>query len=335
MIKKKYEKILVLGSNSFSGSNFVHMCLKMNKKVIGISRSKQPSKILLPYHSYKKNSNFKFYRLNLNNDLKKILKIINNFKPEAIINFSAQGDVRHSWNNPDQWYKTNCMSVVSLTSNLINKSYLKKYIAISTPEVFGSSEKTIKESNFFNPSTPYAASKLAGDLHLITLFKKYNFPVVFSRSSNVYGPYQQLYRIIPKTIINLKLRRSINLHGRGKTLRGFIHIKDVSNAIYKILNKGKLGESYNISTKEKQITIFNLVRLICGIMNKDFKNSVMLVNENFGQDYSYVLNSTKIRKALNWSEKYNLKQGINETIKWIDDNWKDIVKMPHNYIHKI
>ena len=331
----KIKKALVLGSNSFSGNNFVNFLLNNKIKVVGISRSTEPNFIMSSYYQNKfKQKNFKFYKLDINKDLNKILQITNSFKPDTIINYLAQGDVRHSWNNPTEWYQTNCMSIVNFTSELINTNFLKKYLSISTPEVYGSSNKYIYENSNFNPSTPYAGSKLAGDLHLTTLYKKYNFPVLFSRSSNVYGAYQQLYRIIPKTIIKVKLGQMIELHGKGRTRRDFININDVNSALFTILSKGSIGDSYNIANKNSLISIYNLVKNICKTLGvKNWKDQITLIDENFGQDNKYFLNTNKIRK-LGWSEKITLESGINDTISWINKYWDKIEKMPHEYIHK-
>ncbi len=332
MIQKK--KIVVIGSNSFSGSNFINYSLSKKDNIIGISRSNEYNKVFLPYKSNKNLNKFKFYKLDINKNINKILDIIDNFKPEIIVNFSAQGEVRNSWNYPEQWYNTNCLSVVNLSNALVKRSFIKKYIAISTPEVYGSNKKKISESNSFYPSTPYAASKLAGDLHLITLFKKYNFPVIFTRSANVYGPFQQLYRIIPKTIISLKKNIKIKLHGKGKSKRSFIHIDDVISGVYKLITYGKNGEAYHISPTTRNISIYSLVKYICKIMDYDFNSSVKLVNENYGQDLAYILNSNKIRKIANWSDNISLENGIQDTIEWVNNNWQAIHIMSVDYQHK-
>ena len=182
---------------------------------------------MLPYRYNKTPINFEFYQHDLNTDLESILEIVDKHKPSIIINFSAQGEVRNSWKYPEQWFLTNCLSVVKLTNQLRKRDFIKKYISVSTPEVYGATKKNIIENHNYYPSTPYAASKLAGDLHLITLFKHYSFPVVFTRSANVYGVHQQLYRIIPRTIIYLKLGKTIELHGGGASIRTFVNIKDV------------------------------------------------------------------------------------------------------------
>jgi dTDP-glucose 4,6-dehydratase len=327
--------ILIIASNSFTGSHLVNYCLNKNYKVIGISRSSEYPEVMLPY-LYKGNEsqNFTFHKLDINKNLKSILKICDDNEPEIIANFSAQGEVRTSWLYPSQWYETNTMAIVRLTDELRKRSYIKKFITASTPEVYGSTGDNIKENNYYSPSTPYAASKLAGDLHLLTLHKRYAFPVVFTRSANVYGIHQQLYRIIPRTIIYLKMQKKIHLHGQGKSERSFIHIRDVVDATLKISESGINGEVYHISQEGRDISIYSLVQTICEMMNYDFNSSVELVDQNFGQDSKYSISSAKLRAELDWAPKISLKLGIEEMIVWIEDNWNQVKKMPLDYIHK-
>ena len=326
--------ILIIASNSFTGSHLVNHCLDQGYKVIGISRSKEYSPVMLPYLVNSEAGNFSFFQLDINKDLDKILKLSDNERPEIIANFAAQGEVRNSWLYPDQWYETNTLAVVKLTEELRKRDYIKKYIAISTPEVYGNTAINVKENNCYFPSTPYAASKLAGDLHLFTLYKRYKFPVVFTRSANVYGIHQQLYRIIPRTIIYLKKRKKIQLHGRGKTERSFIHIKDVVNATLSIGEEGVIGDVYHISPKDDEISIYSIVKMICSMMNYDFETSVELIDQNFGQDSKFSISSEKLRSELNWKPIISLKEGVQEVIFWIEKNWNEISKMQLEYIHK-
>ena len=141
--------------------------------------------------------------------------MIKEFRPDYIVNFSAQGMVAQSWENPDQWFQTNGMALMSLADRLKQENYLKRFIQISTPEVYGSCSGHIKEDAALNPSTPYAASKASGDLSLIPYYKNYNFPVVFTRATNVYGAHQQLYRIIPRAVICIKQNKKTQLQGEG------------------------------------------------------------------------------------------------------------------------
>ena len=333
-MKKKDIKYLILGSNSFSGSNLVNHLLNKKFKVIGLSRSKEYPKHFLPYKQNKNIKNFKFHKVNINSQSSKVNEIVNDFKPNYIINFAAQGDVRTSWEFPQHWYETNFLSLSKIANNLIGKKFLKKFLSISTPEVYGSTKKNFLESKYYDPSTPYALSKLSGDLHLLLLKKKYNFPVVFSRSANVYGPYQLLYRIIPRTLIYLKLKKKLTLHGEGKSKRSFIHIHDVVDAYEKILQKGLIGETYHISPSEGTISIVNLVKKICKITNYKFENFVNVTKENFGQDATYHLSSKKLINYTGWNDRFTLEEGILDTNLWIEKYWKEISKSSLIYNHK-
>ena len=317
------KKILILASNSFTGSHLAHHCLLNGYEVIGISRSAQYSKVMLPYlYTNDLEENFIFHQLDLNRDMQKILDVCDQHEPELIANFAAQGEVRNSWLYPEQWYETNTMSVVRLTEELRKRDYLNKYLTASTPEVYGSTSEDLVENNKYSPSTPYAASKLAGDMHLHTLFKRYGFPVVFTRSANVYGIHQQLYRIIPRTIIFLKLGKIIELHGKGKAKRSFIHIKDVADASLKALEIGENGHTYHISPEGNEISIYSIVEMISEMMGYNFESSVQLVDQNYGQDDMYSISSSKIRSELDWSPKITFEKGIEEMIFWIEQNWE-------------
>ncbi|HLD79086.1 MAG TPA: GDP-mannose 4,6-dehydratase [Candidatus Nanoarchaeia archaeon] len=338
MIARNIKKVLILASNSFTGSHFVNYLLEnTDVEVIGISRSPEYNPILLPY-LYKKqerSKRFRFYQLDVNKDLDRVCALLEQEKPDIIVNYSAQGEVRNSWKWPEQWFETNCLSVVKLGQFLVNKPWLKRYVAVSTPEVYGATEKDLKENNSYDPSTPYAASKLAGDLFLRTLHKKYNFPVIFTRSANLYGIHQQLYRIIPRTIIYLKMGKKIQLHGNGASIRSFIHARDVADATWKAITEGKNGHVYHLAPQDEGISIKDLVKMICEMMGKDLLSSVEMVEENFGQDAQYNLDATKAREELNWKPAIELKDGIQEMIHWIDENWEEIQKQPLEYVHKV
>ena len=218
---------LVIGSNSFSGSNFVNYLLKNNYKVIGVSRSKDVHENFLPYLWINQNTNylsdkFIFEQIDLNKDLEKLISLIDNYEPQYIVNFAAQGMVAESWLNPTHWYKTNVLSQVAFHDELRKRDFLKKYVHVTTPEVYGSTDEGwIKENYNFMPSTPYAVSRAACDLHLLSFFKAYDFPVVFTRAANVYGPGQQLYRIIPRTMLGALTGKGMNLNGGGLSERSF------------------------------------------------------------------------------------------------------------------
>ena len=276
---------------------------------------------------------FKFYQLDINKDLKELLKLINSSKPEYIVNFASQGMVAESWLNPSHWYKTNLLSQVEFHDEIRRMSFIKKYIHISTPEVYGNNEDWIKENNNFNPTTPYSISRAACDLHLLSFYNAYDFPVVFTRAANVYGPGQQLYRIIPRTILSLKSGKKLKLDGGGYSQRSFIYITDVMKATLELALKAEPGSSWHISTKEA-ISIRTLVKKICELKNIEFNYIVEEVGERLGKDKNYLLESSKIRNYLNWKDKVKLEVGINNTFKWIEDNYNELSELPWTYQHK-
>ena len=324
--------VVVVGSNSFSGASFVDYLLNQGQKVIGTSRSKEPNDAMLPY-KWRDHQNFNFHQLDLNQDLHKIVDLIHAEKPEYVVNFAAQSMVGESWQNPDHWFMTNAVSTVKLHDALRKLDFLKRYVHISTPEVYGSCEGFVKEDFPFNPSTPYAVSRAAADMSLRTFRAAYDFPVVTTRAANVYGPGQQLYRIIPRTILFILLGKKIELHGGGSSTRSFIHMRDVSDATWKIAQHGVNGDTYHISTDEV-ISIRDLVAKICTKLGANFEDHVEIVGERLGKDSAYHLDSTKVRTELGWADQIKLDAGIDECISWVKGNLETLRNEPMNYIHK-
>ena len=333
-------RLLVIGSNSFSGSNFINEALRNNHTVIGVSRSEEPKTYFLPYKwsneksdLSKLNRNFEFQSIDINKNLDKLNDLIDDKEPEYIINFASQGMVAESWKEPTHWYQTNLLSQVAFHDKLRKKDFLKKYVHISTPEVYGSTDGWIKENHNFNPTTPYSVSRASCDQHLISFFKAYKFPVVFTRAANVYGPGQQLYRIIPRTILSIRSGKPLLLHGGGYSKRSFIHINDVVKATLELTLNADIGTCWHISSKEA-ISIRSLVQKICDITNFPFKNIVKEVGERLGKDQNYLLDSNNIRREHNWTDTINLDEGIKETIDWVDKNFDELKNIPWEYIHK-
>ena len=325
--------ILVLASNSFSGSSFIDHLLTAGHKVIGVSRSVE---ILPVFSLYKNNKNFKnftFKQVDLNKDLNTITEIVSKHQVEFIFNFVAQSMVAQSWDAPEHWYQTNVVSLSRLGNLLIKEKSIKKFVHFTTPEVYGSTSGWLKESFNFAPSTPYAISRAAGDWHLKALFESHGFPVIFTRAVNVYGPGQQLYRIIPKTILSALTGKKLSLHGGGKSIRSFIHINDVSTALTAIMNTGEVGQSYHISTNE-MISIFDLVQELASLLGVEVDHLIEQGPERAGKDFAYQLSSEKIRNELGWRDQITLGKGLEDTLAWAKSNLDTLKALPDTYEHK-
>ena len=326
-------KLAVIGSNSFSGAHLVDFLLGSSDcEVIGISRSPEYNAIFLPYK--KRNSRrFSFHQMDINKNLDEIMALLDKEKPDVIVNFAAQGEVGSSWKDPAQWFQTNCIGISNLAYKLKDKEYIHRYVHISTPEVYGTNEGRVLESTTYNPSTPYAASKAAGDLFLFVLAKNFSFPLIMVRSTNVYGPHQQLYRIIPRSIIYMKMGKKIPLHGGGDAVKSFIHIQDAAEGIYKAIEKGKVGEIYHFSP-EAGYSIRSVVEMLAGKMGLDFNEVTESVGERLGQDAQYIIDSTKAREELGWQPRIPFNKGLDEVIDWINHDWETIIHQPFEYVHQ-
>lgn len=325
-------KVLVLGSNSFSGATFSQFALQQGAHVIGVSRSDEPHSAFLPYR-WIGHDLFKFYKLDINTDLPSIEALLHEQKPDYVVNFAAQSMVAQSWEYPEHWYQTNVMGLVRLSEALRKLPFLKKYVHVTTPEVYGNCSDYITEEAPFNPSTPYAVSRAAGDMHLRAYSRTYDFPVVFTRAANVYGAGQQLYRIIPRTILFILLGRKLQLHGGGVSTRSFIHMRDVSEATWKTMQNGRDGNTYHISTNEV-VSIRELVERICTKLGVHFEDYVEVVDERMGKDFAYHLDSTKLRMELGWQDRVDLNQGLDECITWVRTHFEVLKAQPYDYIHK-
>jgi dTDP-glucose 4,6-dehydratase len=328
-------KFLVIGSNSFSGAQFVKFLLKQGIDVLGVSRSEELNDVYLPY-KWDNDLNagkFIFKKIDLNKNLEELINLLHEFKPEFIVNFAAQGMVAQSWETPQDWYQTNVVGQVKLHDQLRKLPFIKKYVHVTTPEAYGSTDGWIKESFHFAPSTPYAVSRAACDLHLMSFFKAYNFPVVFTRAANVYGPGQQLYRIIPRAMLYARIGKKMQLHGGGHSIRSFIHMDDVSDATLKIALDGLVGESYHISTNDF-ISIMGLVEKISEMTHVDLESLAEITGDRLGKDQAYLLATEKIRNSLDWTDKVSLSEGLKDTLNWIDSNLEVLRNLPADYIHK-
>jgi dTDP-glucose 4,6-dehydratase len=271
--------------------------------------------------------------LDLNRDLDEIVALVRRERPQYVVNFAAQSMVAESWLNPDHWFMTNVVSTVRLHEQLRRLDFLKKYVHVTTPEVYGSTSGLVGEDAPLNPSTPYAVSRAAADMSLRTFFAAYAFPVVFTRAANVFGPGQQLYRIIPRTILYIKLGRKLQLDGGGASERSFIDARDVSNATWRVARDGCPGETYHIST-DRRVTIRQLVEMICKRLGARFEDSVEAVGERLGKDAAYRLDSAKIRRELEWTDRISLEQGIEDTISWVERHFDELKTQSQQYQHK-
>ena len=330
---EKSPKFLILGSNSFSGATFADYLAEQGHDVLATSRSPEPHDAFLPYKWRDNPGTVRFETIDLNHDLDKLDALLKREKPTHVVNFAAQSMVGESWANPDHWMMTNVVSTVRLHELLRRYDRLERYVHVTTPEVYGSTEGWVREDNPFNPSTPYAVSRAAGDMSLRTYHQTYDFPVVFTRAANVYGPGQQLYRIIPRTILAAIGGQKLRLDGGGVSVRVFIHMRDVADATLRIAMNGRLGECYHISGYEL-VSIRQLVETILARLDRRFEDCVEIGPERPGKDTSYTLDSFKLRSELGWRDRLSLVEGIDDVVAWAERFRDAMPGLPAKYEHK-
>jgi len=335
------ETFLVLGSNSFSGATFVATALEAGADVVGISRSPEPDVALLPYRWPREDSaaegprgRFAFHQLDFNRDLDRIEAVIREFAPRYVVNFAAQGMVAQSWEHPEHWYQTNVVATARLVDRLWRMKGIEKFVQASTPEVYGSTSGLVTEVTPFNPSTPYAISKAACDMNLLAYQRARGFPVAFTRAANVCGPGQQLYRIIPRTILCVLLSRKLRLEGGGTSRRSFVHMGDVATGTLAVARRGMPGEAYHLATDRMQ-TIREVVEEVCRQTGVAFDDVVETGPARLGENPAYELDYTKARRELGWQPKRSLEETVADTIEWARCHLDRLRRMPSEYVHQV
>lgn len=322
----------MIGSNSFTGSHIVDALLAdASRRVIGVSRSPEYKALFLPYKQ-RAPGNFQFCQIDIVTRFHELVCLLEEVRPQIVINVAALSEVGLSNEQPVEYFETNTVAVVKLCNYLRKRSFLERYVHVSSAEVYGSCQRSVSEETLFNPSTPYAASKAAADMYLNTLLRNFDFPTTLIRSTNVYGKHQQLFKIIPRTVIYLKLGKTIDIHGGGVAAKSFVHIRDVVRGLMLAIDRGDSG-TYQFSVPNEQ-SIAAIIRLICVWMGYDFDSATRSVGERLGQDARYLLDCSKARQDLDWEPQVSFEEGVQEVIAWIGSNWDQVIQESLVYQHR-
>ena len=319
------KKVVVTGGLGFIGSNFIKLLLKKKFYVINLDKFSYSSNFY-NVREFSKSKNYKFIKMDINNK-KKITQIFKKFKPSGIFNLAAETHVDRSIDNPDSFIKSNILGVYNLLESF--KIYSKrnkssKLLHISTDEVYGDILKGRSNEFYpYRPSSPYAASKASSDHLVRSYIRTFNLNAIITNCSNNYGPRQHPEKLIPKLIYNILNNKPLPIYGEGKNSREWIYVDDHCEALLKIFNKGKKGETYNIGSNKnlKNIDVCkNLLKI--AHENKMLKNKVKIkyVKDRPGHDIRYALNSNKIRDKMKWKPKTKFYIGLKKTFKWYLNN---------------
>ena len=331
-MKKNY---LITGGAGFIGSNYIHFLFeKYNNEVFIINIDDLTyAGNLNNLDKFKKRNNYKFIKGNIC-DSKLIDSIFLDYNIDYVVNFAAESHVDRSIKDPEIFIKTNVLGTqVLLNSAKKNwesqKGYFKnkKFLQVSTDEVYGSLSKTgfFTEKNPLDPHSPYSASKAAADLLVKSYYDTYNFPINITRCSNNYGEYQFPEKLIPLIIYNALNHKPLPIYGDGKQIRDWLYVKDHVEAVELVLRKAEIGEIYNIGGNNEKENIFIVKKIIKHLQSKldDKEISTDLikhVKDRLGHDRRYAIDAGKIKKDLGWSPKVTFEDGIIYTINWYLNN---------------
>jgi dTDP-glucose 4,6-dehydratase len=265
-------------------------------------------------------------------------------KPDVVVNFAAESHVDRSIDGPSDFIRTNISGTYTLLQKSLcyyqsltkedQKSF--RFHHVSTDEVFGS----LNEDDFFteetpyDPSSPYSASKAASD-HLVRAWHRtYGLPIIISNCSNNYGPFQFPEKLIPLMVLNCLQEKPLPVYGTGENIRDWLFVDDHCDAIHTIIEKGEIGETYNVGGNN-EIKNINIVKTICNLLDnirpsenlKSYQELITFVKDRPGHDFRYAIDSSKLQNKLGWSPKETFETGIRKTIEWYLENitwWQDI-----------
>jgi dTDP-glucose 4,6-dehydratase len=308
-------RLLVTGGAGFIGNNFIRYILNKYKDYFIINLDKLTyAGCLDNLKDVQNNPRYKFVHGDICDPVvvKKLMKSC-----DVVVNFAAESHVDRSIKDPSSFIKTNFTGVYNLLE-IAKKSNIKKFIQISTDEVYGSIlSGSFKEDSPLNPSSPYSASKASADLLALSYYTTFKLPVLITRSSNNFGPYQYPEKIIPLFTTNALQGKSLPVYGTGKNIRDWIYVEDNCRGIDLVLHKGKIGEIYNIGGGNEKSNI-EITNLILKYLNKP-KSLITFVKDRLGHDFRYSLNCDKIKK-LGFKPKYDFETALRRTIEWYINN---------------
>lgn len=308
---------MILGGNGVFGVHLSSYLLKNVPDAFVISVGRNPEKSqAFSLHRGIDDKRYRYAQIHVVFEDDRLTELLDAERPDYIINFAAlAADVASSWKYSTRFYETNTVSLARMTDRLIGKPWLKRWLQIGSSEIYGAVDTPSTEDTAINPTSPYAVSKAAGDMHLRAIHKIRDFPMNILWPSNAYGPGQQLYRIIPRTILACLLNRKIPLQGGGKAVKSFLHAQDLAHAIFLTLDRAPAGRCFNLGPEEGT-AIRTIVEMVIEKLGKRFEDVVELAPDRLGQDAQYIIDSTRIKTELGWSQQISLSAGIDDTIAW-------------------
>ena len=318
MADREFKTILVTGGAGFIGSNFIHYMVKKYSEynIINLDKLTYAGN-LENLKSIEDKPNYKFIKGDIA-DTKIVGEIFSSTKIDAVVNFAAESHVDRSINDPGVFIQTDVYGTFVLLEAAKNHK-TKLFFHISTDEVYGSIlEGSFKEDDPLLPNSPYSASKAGAEMIVRSFYKTYNTPVVITRTSNNFGPFQYPEKIIPLFVTNLIDDIKVPLYGDGLNVRDWLYVEDNCRAIDIVLHKAEIGEIYNVGAGNEKPNIWITKKLI----ELTGKTEAMIepVADRLGHDRRYSVDCTKIEKAFDWKPQYDFEEALEKTVRWYSNN---------------
>jgi dTDP-glucose 4,6-dehydratase len=321
------KNILVTGGAGFIGSNFINNMLARRDDCFIVNLDKLTyAGNLDNLRQSENNKNYTFIKGDIANS-ELVNFIFEKYNIKYVVNFAAESHVDRSISGSQIFYTTNVIGTNVLLETAM-KFKIEKFLQISTDEVYGSlgAEGLFTESTPLSPNSPYSSSKAAADMMALAFYHTYGLPVVITRCSNNYGPYQFPEKLIPLIVINSLNNKNLPVYGDGLNVRDWIYVIDHNEAAELVLEKGKIGEVYNVGASNEMSNI-EIIKLILKHLGKS-EELIQFVKDRPGHDRRYAIDSTKIQRELGWKPKFSFSQAIEKTIDWyVKDKvwWEKII----------
>lgn len=318
------------GGGSFGIHTALYLLEHANpKKVIGVGRNPlrpEPFSLNIDQHPQ-----FAYHAYHVTYELDLLLELLDREQPEIIINFAAQGEGAVSWKHSWRFFETNSMGLARLVEELMTRPWLERFIQIGTSEMYGSVEHATKEDEPIKPTSPYAASKVAFDMYLMSVHRFLKFPMNIIRPSNAYCPGQLLHRVIPRAVVSGLSGKKLPLHGGGRAEKSYIHARDLGRAIHLVAEKAPLGTVYNAGPPQPT-SIRALVEKTAQALDMKFEDLCEMTGDRLGQDSRYWLDSSAIKQAVGWEPQITLDEGLAEMVTWGRKYLGQLQKWPMDYV---
>ena len=274
---------------------------------------------------------YEYYAYHLTYEMDLLFELIDRVKPNVIINFAAQGEGAVSWKNSWRFFETNSMALAKFCEQLMHRDWLDRFIQIGTSEMYGSVDHATKESEPIKPTSPYAASKVAFDMYLESIYQHLKFPMNIIRPSNAYCPGQLLHRVIPKAIVCGLTGKKLPLQGGGRAEKSYIHARDLGRAIHLVSEGAELGKVYNAGPKDPT-SIKRVVELCANALGIEFDSLCDMAPDRLGQDSRYWLDSSAIKRDLGWVPEVSWEEGLEEMVEWGRKYKTQLQDYPMDYV---